>query len=129
MTDGPPPEVVELAGRLFDLARSGSADLLAYVNAGAPADLANGSGDTLVMLAAYHGHAALVSGLLERGADADRANLRGQTPLAGAVFKDERAVVEALVAGGADPDAGTPSARDAAAMFSSTLADLLPPPR
>ncbi|NHI19825.1 ankyrin repeat domain-containing protein [Phycicoccus endophyticus] len=122
-----PPEVAELAGRLFDLARRGSSWLLDYVDAGAPIDLANGSGDTLVMLAAYHGHDGLVRGLLARGADPDRPNLRGQTPLAGAVFKGERAVAEALLAGGADPDAGVPTAREAAAMFGSELAALLPP--
>ncbi len=49
------------------------------------------------MLAAYHGHAAAVSALLERGADADRANDRGQTPLAGAVFKGEGDVIRALL--------------------------------
>ncbi len=126
---GMPPEVAELAGRLFDLARAGDAQLLDYVDAGAPADLANGSGDSLVMLAAYHGHVGVVRGLLERGADPDRPNLRGQTPLAGVVFKGEREIVEALVVAGADPDAGTPTAREAAAMFSPELGALLPAPR
>ncbi|MFG2824189.1 ankyrin repeat domain-containing protein [Kitasatospora sp. NPDC048365] len=112
------PEVIELAGKLFDAARAGDAPLLAaYLDAGAPADLANDRGDTLVMLAAYHGHVDAVRVLLERGADADRVNDRGQTPLAGAVFKGAEAVVDALLAGGADPKAGTPSALDTARMF------------
>ena len=123
---GMPPEVAALAGRLFDQARTGDETLLAYVDAGAPADLANGSGDSLVMLAAYHGHAGLVRGLLARGADPDRANLRGQTPLAGAVFTADRPVVAALVEGGADPDAGTPSAREAVTLFGSDVGDLFP---
>ncbi|MFD7020360.1 ankyrin repeat domain-containing protein [Streptomyces sp. NPDC059161] len=112
------PEVVELASKVFDLARHGDAEALAaYVDAGVPVNLTNDRGDSLVMLAAYHGHAEVVSALLARGADADRANDRGQTPLAGAVFKGEDAVIKALLAGGADPSAGTPSAVDTARMF------------
>ncbi|MET9512239.1 ankyrin repeat domain-containing protein [Streptomyces flavidovirens] len=118
MSETPDPEVVELAGKVFDLARQGETEALAaYVDAGVPANLTNDRGDTLVMLAAYHGHAAAVQALLSRGADPDRANDRGQTPLAGAVFKGEEVVVRALVAGGADPAAGTPSAVDTARMF------------
>ncbi|MEV8587104.1 ankyrin repeat domain-containing protein [Streptomyces sp. NPDC051180] len=124
MSETPDPEVIELATKVFDLARTGDADALAaYVDAGVPANLTNDKGDSLVMLAAYHGHAAAVSALLERGADADRANDRGQTPLAGAVFKGEDAVVRALLDGGANPEAGTPSAADTARMFGK--ADLL----
>ncbi|HEV3379831.1 MAG TPA: ankyrin repeat domain-containing protein, partial [Trebonia sp.] len=82
-----------------------------------PVNLSNHKGDTLVMLAAYHGHPQTVAALLSRGADADRPNLRGQTPLAGAVFKSEREVVQALLDGGADPAGGTPSAIDTARMF------------
>ncbi|MFG3286632.1 ankyrin repeat domain-containing protein [Streptomyces sp. NPDC048111] len=118
------PEVVELAAKIFELARHGDAEALAtYVDAGVPANLTNDRGDSLVMLAAYHGHAEAVTALLARGAEADRANDRGQTPLAGAVFKGEDAVVKALLAGGADPSAGTPSAVDTARMFGKT--DLL----
>ncbi|MFC8077778.1 ankyrin repeat domain-containing protein [Streptomyces sp. NPDC057307] len=120
----PDSDVVELATKVFDLARRGETDLLAaYVDAGVPANLTNDRGDSLVMLAAYHGHAPAVVALLSRGAEADRANDRGQTPLAGAVFKGEDDVVRALVAGGADPAAGTPSAVDTARMFGKT--DLL----
>ncbi|WP_406141491.1 ankyrin repeat domain-containing protein [Streptomyces sp. NBC_01089] len=121
MSEAPDPEVVELATKVFDLARQGeTAALAAYVDAGVPANLTNDRGDTLVMLAAYHGHAATVEALVARGAEADRANDRGQTPLAGAVFKGEDAVIRALLAGGADPEAGTPSAVDTARMFGKT---------
>lgn len=124
MSEVPDPEVIELATKVFDLARQGETEALAaYVDAGVPADLTNDKGDTLVMLAAYHGHAAAVEALLARGAEANRANDRGQTPLAGAVFKGEDAVIRALLAGGADPEAGTPSAADTARMFGKT--DLL----
>ncbi|MEF9902547.1 ankyrin repeat domain-containing protein [Streptomyces sp. P9-A2] len=118
MTEAPDPEVVELATKIFDMARSGrTEELVAYVDAGVPANLTNDRGDSLVMLAAYHGHADAVRALLERGADVDRINDRGQTPLAGAAFKGDTEVVKALLQSGADPAAGTPSAVDTARMF------------
>ena len=124
MTEEPSDELIALATALFDLARRGETDALtAYLDAGVPANLANQSGDTLLMLAAYHGHAATVRALLARGADSDRLNDRGQAPLAGAVFKGEDEVIAALLDGGADPDAGTPSPRATAEMFGR--ADLL----
>jgi ankyrin repeat protein len=123
----PDPEVVEFATRLFELARTGATErLAAYVDAGVAVDLANQKGDSLLMLAAYHGHAETVGALLQRGADPDRANDRGQTPLAGAVFKGEPAVVRVLVAGGADPAAGQPSALATAVLFErEDLAEIL----
>jgi ankyrin repeat protein len=118
MSEAPDPEVVEFATKIFDLARQGGTEaLVAYVDAGVPANLTNDRGDSLVMLAAYHGHAGTVRALLARGAEADRINDRGQTPLAGAVFKGEQEVIEVLLEAGADPAAGTPSAVDTARMF------------
>lgn len=69
------------------------------------------------MLAAYHGHSALVYLLISHGADPNTLNDRGQSPLAGAVFKNEKEVIQALLDGGADPDLGTPSATEAARLF------------
>ncbi|MEU9152189.1 ankyrin repeat domain-containing protein [Streptomyces sp. NPDC048417] len=121
MSEAPDPEVVELATKIFDLARQGRTEaLVAYLDAGVPANLTNDRGDSLVMLAAYHGHADAVRELLGRGAEADRINDRGQTPLAGAVFKGETEVIKALVEAGADPASGTPSAVDTARMFGKT---------
>ncbi|MFI9503925.1 ankyrin repeat domain-containing protein [Nocardia sp. NPDC052566] len=112
------PELLELATKVYDFARQGDAEaLVAYLDAGVPVNLTNDNGDTLLMLAAYHGHPDAVAALLARGADPNRPNDKGQTPLAGAVFKGETEIVRALLAAGADPDAGTPSAREAAAMF------------
>ncbi|NEK85036.1 ankyrin repeat domain-containing protein [Blastococcus saxobsidens] len=112
------PDVIELAGRVFDLARGGYTDeLAAYVDAGVPANLTNDKGDTLLILAAYHGHPETVAALLARGADHARANDRGQTALAAAVFKQSAETVQALLAAGADPDAGGPSAREMATFF------------
>ncbi|MBF6173899.1 ankyrin repeat domain-containing protein [Nocardia blacklockiae] len=118
------PELIELATRMFDLARTGdAATLTAYLEAGVPPNLTNDRGDTLLMLAAYHGHHAAVTTLLDHGADPNRPNDKGQTPAAGAVFKGEDDILRALLAAGADPDAGTPSARESATMFGKT--DLL----
>jgi len=118
VSDVPDDSLVELAHQLFDLARAGEEEqLAAYVDAGVPVDLTDPAGNTLLMLAAYHGHAGSVTALADRGADVDRSNDRGQTPLAGAVFKGAAEVVRALLDAGADPDAGTPTARQSAAMF------------
>lgn len=112
------PEVLELAQRIFDLARHGDRDTVAtYLDMGVPPNLTNDKGDTLVMLAAYHGHADVVRTLLDHGADPERVNDKGQTPLAGAVFKGADDVVEVLLDAGADPEAGTPSALETARMF------------
>jgi ankyrin repeat protein len=127
MTSGPPPheeidpQLLDLWARVFGMARSGDTrSLIAYIEAGISANLTNDRGDTLVMLAAYHGHAETVAALIECGADPGRVNDRGQSPLAGAVFKNEPDVVKALIDGGADPRAGAPSAIEAAALFGNT---------
>ena len=112
------PEVIELAGRVFDLARGGhTEELTAYLDAGVPANLTNDKGDTLLVLAAYHGHPDTVAMLLAHSADHSRINDRGQSPLAAAVFKQSADTVRALLAAGADPDAGSPSARATAQFF------------
>ena len=112
------PGVIELAGRVFDLSRGGHTDeLVAYVDAGVPVNLTNDKGDTLLILAAYHGHPGTVAALLDRGADHSRANDRGQTALAAAVFRQSTETVTRLLEAGADPDAGGPSARATAVFF------------
>jgi ankyrin repeat protein len=111
-------EVLDLAARLFDWARSGNAAMLvAYVDAGVPVNLTNTNGDTLVMLAAYYGNESAVAALIARGADVDRHNNRGQTPLAGAVFKNDTRIIELLLSADADPLAGSPSALETARFF------------
>lgn len=118
MDDPDERDVLDFATKIFSLARSGDTAALAeYVGAGVPVDLTNDNGDTLIMLASYHGHAETVCALLAAGADPNRVNDKGQTPIAGAVFKGESDVVTALLAGGADPALGQPSAVDAARVF------------
>ncbi|KAM5352053.1 hypothetical protein ACJ41O_004776 [Fusarium nematophilum] len=112
------PGMIALAGRMFDSARNGDEAVFQQaLPAGLPPNLTNDKGDTLLMLAAYHGHADLVHLLIQHGADPNRLNDRGQSPLAGAVFKKEDAVIKVLLDGGADPDFGQPSATECVAMF------------
>ncbi|MDS1269129.1 ankyrin repeat domain-containing protein [Lipingzhangella sp. LS1_29] len=110
--------LIELASRVFDTARRGDLEgLRAFLEAGIPVNMTNDNGDTLLMLAAYHGHPEVVELLCAHGADVDRRNDRDQAPLAGAVFKGEDTVVRILVDHGADAHAGTPTAAQTARMF------------
>jgi ankyrin repeat protein len=125
MTSGDRPLSPEETARVVELAmhfaREGmTVELAGFLDHGLPADVQDGEGNTPLMLAAYHGHAATVRMLVERGADVDLRNHRDQAPVAGALFKGEDEVVRVLVAAGADLDAGTPSGRDTAAMFDRT---------
>jgi ankyrin repeat protein len=102
----------------MELARAGeTAQLAEFVAHGLPVDTADAQSNTLLMLAAYHGHAETVRILLRLGADPDLPNARGQVALAGALFKGADDVSTVLVEAGADLDAGTPTARAAAALF------------
>lgn len=112
------PQLIEIGHACMDFARDGDTErLIAYVEAGVPTDLTDAQGNTLLMLAAYHGHVSTVEALVARGADVNRVNDRGQSPLAGAVFKGDDDVVAALLNAGADADLGQPSARATALMF------------
>ncbi|KAF4989410.1 hypothetical protein FGRMN_9135 [Fusarium graminum] len=112
------PEMIEFASKMYEAARKGDvATFEQALPAGLPPNLTNDKGDTLLMLAAYHGHADLVKVLIQHGADPNRLNDRGQSPLAGAVFKKEDAVIQELLEGGADPEYGQPSASECVTMF------------
>ena len=119
--DGAPTRAeaaIELANQLFDLARQNRASELApYLEAGAPVNMQNAKGDTMLTLAAYHGASEVVELLLRHGADVEATNDRGQRALAGAVFKQDAATTRILLAAGADPDGGTPTPRATAEMF------------
>ncbi|MFJ8768594.1 ankyrin repeat domain-containing protein [Streptomyces clavifer] len=118
MSEVPDPEAVEPAAKLPGPARRGEAGALAVrLDAGAPAHPTDDRGDSLLMIAAHHGHAATVAALTGLGADPDRAHGRGRIPFAGAVLEGERDVTDALLAAGADRAAGTPSATDTARAF------------
>ncbi|MHA3701757.1 ankyrin repeat domain-containing protein [Jatrophihabitans sp. YIM 134969] len=118
MTDALTPEQLAFLQGLFDHARDGrTAELVQAVEAGVPPNLTNSAGDTLLILAAYHGHPDVVEALLAHGADTERVNDRAQTALGAAVFKQDARSVRALLAAGADPDGGGRTAREIAAFF------------
>jgi uncharacterized protein len=103
---------------VLDLARQGrGAELADAVARGVPVNLSGGSGDTLLILAAYHDHPAAVRMLLAHGADPDRVNDRGQTALGAAVFRRSAESVALLLEHGADPHAGARSAVQIAEFF------------
>ncbi|KAK4049557.1 hypothetical protein OIV83_004054 [Microbotryomycetes sp. JL201] len=119
-----PPSAAELeaafafARPYFEHARRGNVDALRpALEAGLPANLTNDKGDTLLMLAAYHGRLEAVKLLLEHKADPNRLNDRGQSILAGAIFKNENEIVQALLENGANPHVGQPNAIDTARTF------------
>lgn len=114
MTD----DAIELAHQMFDMAREGrTAELGALLDAGAPVDLTNANGDTLLILAAYHQQPETVRALLARGADVERLNDRAQNALTCAVFRQDTEIATMLLGAGADPDAGSPSSRATAQYF------------
>ena len=110
--DNPPdPQLAEIAHACFDFARAGDTTRLrAYVEQGVPANLTDATGNTLLMLSAYHGHPGTVSALVALGADPDRTNDRGQSPLAGAIFKGADDVVRVLLAACRHPGRHPPPA-------------------
>ncbi|SEQ93547.1 hypothetical protein SAMN05216188_106274 [Lentzea xinjiangensis] len=118
MTSGLTQEELGFLQSMFDLARAGDTErLVEAVDAGVPVNLTNGSGDTLLILAAYHNHPDAVAALLERGADTGRVNDRGQTALGAAVFRRSERSVTLLLEAGADPALGPKSALDVARFF------------
>jgi ankyrin repeat protein len=115
---------LEFAHQVFNLARSGESDELArLLGQGLPPNLRNDKGDSLLMLASYHGHLDAVKVLLDHNADPDLRNLNGQTPIAGAAFKGNLPMIELLLEHGADVEGSSPDGRTAlmiAAMFNRT---------
>jgi ankyrin repeat protein len=98
-------EALALVRAALQHARAGdSAALAALLDRGVPADVRTEAGDSLLMLAAYHGHQEAARLLLQRGADPGLRNDRGQSPLAGAAFKGHLAMVDLLLGAGAGVD-------------------------
>ena len=123
-------EVLDFAHRMFQLAREGDAEALRpMLERGLPPNMTNHKGDTLVMLASYHGQLEATRLLLEKGADPNRYNDMAQTPLAGAAFKGNLAMAELLMAHGADvnlaPPGGKPPLMFAAMFNRCEILDLL----
>ncbi len=103
-----------------DLARKGDAAVLAaLLKAGQVVDARDAKGNTLLMLASYHGRAEVVKLLLKSGATVDLRNEKGQTPLGGVAFKGYVEIATLLLDAGADPlaDQGGQTPVDYATMF------------
>ena len=114
-------DLVALARAAFQHARAGETERMAQLlRAGLPVNLCNERGDSLLLLASYHGNLNITRLLLEQRADPERANDRGQTPLSGAAFKGDAAVARLLLDFGASVDRRSPEGKTAlmfAAMF------------
>lgn len=103
-----------------DLARKGDAEGLgALLKGGLDVDARDAKGNTLLMLAGYHGRTEVVKLLLKSGASVDLRNDKGQTPLGGVAFKGYAEIAILLLDAGADPlaDQGGSTPVDYATMF------------
>ena len=103
-----------------DLARNGdAAGLGALLKGGLAVDARDAKGNTLLMLASYHGKNEVVKLLLKSGATVDLRNDKGQTPLGGVAFKGYAEIATLLLDAGADPlaDQGGQTPVDYATMF------------
>lgn len=120
----PDAETLDFLQSVFELVRAGDADQLGpLLDQGLPANLLNQKGDSLLMLASYHGHLEATRQLLAHGADPELANDQGQTPLVGAAFKGDLKMAELLLDHRADTETAGPGGKTAlmmAAMFNRT---------
>lgn len=114
----------ELQHMALDAARTGNDELLGpMLAAGMPVNLADEKGNSLLMLASYHGNLETTRLLLRAGASPDQRNARKQTPLAGVAFKGDLAAIKLLIENGADPNANQGGGRlpiHFAALFGHT---------
>lgn len=106
-----------------DLARKGdTAGLAALLKDGQAVDAQDAKGNTLLMLASYHGRAEVVKLLLNSRASVDLRNAKGQTPLGGVAFKGYVEIATLLLDAGADPvaDQGGSTPADFATLAGKT---------
>ena len=106
-----------------DLARKGDAEGLgALLKGDLAVDARDAKGNTLLMLAGYHGKAETVAMLLKARATVDLRNDKGQTPLGGVAFKGYTEIATLLLDAGADPlaDQGGSTPADFATLAGKT---------
>ncbi len=106
-----------------ELARKGyTTDLAELIKGGLAVDAQDTKGNTLLMLAAYHGKAETVAMLLKARATVDLRNDKGQTPLGGVAFKGYVEIAALLLDAGADPvaDQGGSTPADFATLAGKT---------
>ncbi|MGL4554784.1 MAG: ankyrin repeat domain-containing protein [Gemmataceae bacterium] len=97
----------------FQAARDGDVKTLTeYFAVGMPVNAANERGDSLLILAVYHGHAEAAGLILKQPkVDLKHRNRMGFTALDGAAFKGSAALVKALVKAGAEVNGKSPAGR------------------
>jgi ankyrin repeat protein len=106
-----------------ELARKGDAvGLAAMIKDGLAVDAQDAKGNTLLMLASYHGKTETVVMLLKARATVDLRNDKGQTPLGGVAFKGFVDIATLLLDAGADPvaDQGGSTPADFATLAGKT---------
>jgi uncharacterized protein len=106
-----------------ELARQGKdAELSALLKDGLEVNLRDAKGNTLLMLASYHGKTETVVVLLKARATVDLRNAKGQTPLGGVAFKGYVEIATLLLDAGADPvaDQGGSTPADFATLAGKT---------
>jgi ankyrin repeat protein len=106
-----------------ELARKGdTAGLALLLKDDLAIDARDAKGNTLLMLASYHGRAEVVKLLLKSGATVDLRNDKGQTPLGGVAFKGFVDIATLLLDAGADPvaDQGGSTPADFATLAGKT---------
>lgn len=77
--------------------------LRAMLDAGMASDLFSGDGESLLMIAAAHGHEGMAALLIERGADVNKKDNESRTVLRAALKGGNAAIVKMLLAANADP--------------------------
>lgn len=114
-------ETLDFLRQIFNLVREGDTERLdGLIQRGMPVNFRNEKGDSLIMLATYHGHLSTSRLLLEAGADANVANDQGQTPLAGVAYKGYDEIAALLLKHGASVEGNSPDGKTPfmmAAMF------------
>ena len=109
-------KTIQVEPPVFEAARGGNLDgLLGYLRRNGDPQAKNHKGHSLLMLAAYHGHLALVDALIEAGADVNSIDGSGNTILMGVAFKGHGAVVLRLLEAGADGETRNPLGQTALA--------------
>lgn len=112
--------------RLLEAARAGETALLvSAIDRGRSVELATATGDSLLILAAYHDHPETVAALLQRGADPGRTNDQGQSAFAAAAVRHSDLVRRELAR---HPAAGQDDRLADPGPVASALADLMAEP-